>query len=317
MRNKSIIACAGPFCLVALILPLILTTTASASGSPGDAGLLFLRMGMGTREAAMGGSGVAITEGGAAAYWNPSMLAFNEGPGTSLILQQQTWLNSFDYTAAGLTHHGDFGVIGLTFTGLYSEKIDRRGTDNVGMSEGTFSPYDLSFGASYSRRLGQEFSLGVQAKVVYEKIDIYSGSVVLFDLFGTWKLRHLPGMTVALSATNLGGQMTINQEPFDVPQTITLGAAWAPVSGSLADRMTLTADLGFYNDGNNKAHVGGEVKVVPEFALRIGYKVNYENQGVTAGAGFRYKALGLGYAYESISDDALDAGHRFSLELYF
>jgi hypothetical protein len=98
---------------------------------------------------------------------------------------------------------------------------------------------------------------------------------------------------------------------------VTVGLAWAPVSGKLADRLTLTGDVGFYNDGNEKAHLGGEFKVVPELALRLGYKINYDNQGFTAGAGFRFRTVGLGYAFEDVTDSALDPGHRFSLEFFF
>ncbi len=312
MRSKFVIASVGLLGLLALATPQVVL----AAGSPGDAGLLFLRQGMGTREAAMGGSGVAATEGAAAAYWNPSRLAFQPA-GTAVLVQQQTWLEAFDYTAAALVHHGDFGVVGLTFAGLFSDEIERYGADPVGVPEGTFSPYDLAFGASYSRRLGEEFAVGAQAKIVYEKIDIYSGTVFLFDLFATWNLRHLPGVNLAVSATNLGGQMTINEEPFDPPQTVTVGAGWTPQSGPLAHRATVTGDVAFYNDGNERAHVGAEFRVVPQLALRAGYKVNYENQGLTAGAGFRYRQFGVGYAYEDISDDALDPGHRFSVEFLF
>ena len=311
MRNKSNIKGIGLLCLIAVCMPV----AALAGGSPGDAGLLFLRLGLGTREAAMGGAGVASTKGAAAAYWNPTRPAFDP-EGTEVIFQQQSWLGVFDYTAAALTHHGSFGVIGITFMGLFSEEIPRYGLDSTGVPEGSFKPYDLAFGASYSRRLGEEFALGAQAKVVYEKIDIYSGSVILFDLFASWNLSKLPGLSLAVTATNLGGKMTINEEPFAAPRTVTVGGAWTLMSGEL-DRLTVAADVAFFNDGNEKAHVGAEVKLVPELALRLGYRINYESQGLTAGAGFRYGLLGLGYAYEDISDDALDSGHRISLEFFF
>lgn len=312
MREITTIRIVGLVGLLALTWPLAVL----AGGNPGDAGLLFLRQGMGTREAAMGGTGVASTEGAAAAYWNPARLAFS-GEGTSFLLQQQTWLGTFDYTAAALTHHGSFGVIGVTFAGLFSEEIERYGTDPVGVPEGTFSPYDLAFGVSYARGIGEEFAVGLQAKIVYERIDIYSGTLMLYDVFAAWHLRHLPGVALGVSATNLGGQMTINQQPFDPPKAVNVGGAWSPVSGPLADRLTLAGDVGFYNDGEEKAHLGAEWKLVPELALRVGHRFNYENQGLTAGLGFRYASFGLGYAFEDIADAALDPGHRFSLEFYF
>jgi hypothetical protein len=115
MRSATITRILNLVALLALANPL----ASLAAGEPGDAGLLFLRMGMGAREAAMGGSGVASTEGAAAAYWNPARQAF-AGDGTAFLLQQQRWLGLFDYTAAAMTHHGSFGVLGLTFAGLFA-----------------------------------------------------------------------------------------------------------------------------------------------------------------------------------------------------
>lgn len=312
MRNSTLIRSLGLAGLLWLTQPAALL----AGGNPGDAGLLFLRLGMGAREAAMGGTGVASTEGAAAAYWNPARLAF-AGDGTAFLLQQQTWLGAFDYTAAAMVHHGSFGVVGLTFAGFFSESIERFGAEPVGVPEGTFSPYDLAFGASYSRAFGEELAVGLQAKLVYERIDIYSGTVMLYDAFFAWKLRHLPGVALGVSATNLGGDMTINQEPFQPPKAVNVGAGWTARSGPLADRLTVAGDVGFYNDGQEKAHLGGEILVVPELALRLGYRFNYDNQGLTAGAGFRHGTFGIGYAFEDIADNALDPGHRFSLEFFF
>ena len=297
-------------------LLLAIPTAALAGGSPGDAGLLFLRMGMGAREAAMGGTGVASAEGASAAYWNPALLAF-AGDGTSFLLQQQSWMGLFDYTAAAVTHHGSFGVLGLTFAGLFSEKIDRYSSEPVGVPEGTFSAYDLAFGASYSRAFTDELAVGMQAKIVYERIDIYSGTLLIYDVFLAWNLRHMPGLSLGVSATNLGGDMTINQQPFQPPKAVNVGGAWTPHSGRMAHRLTIAGDIGFYKDGQEKAHLGCEVKVVPELALRVGYRFKYENQGLTAGMGLRHGVLGLGYAFENITDSALDPGHRFSLEFFF
>lgn len=315
MRSTTIIRSLGLAILLALILP----DAVMASGSPGDAGLLFLRMGMGTREAAMGGTGVASTEGAAAAYWNPARQAF-AGEGTSFLLQQQRWLGAFDYTALAMIHHGKFGVVGLTVAGLFADAIERRSDADsgpIGALEGTFRAYDLALAASYSRAFGDEMAAGAQVKFVYERIDTFSGNVMLYDVFFAWNLRHLPGASLGVSATNLGGEMTLNQEPFQPPKAVNVGGAWSPQSGALADRLTLAGDVGFYNDGEEKVHLGCEVRVVPELALRLGYRFRYENQGLTAGVGFRYRTFGLGYAFEDIADSALDPGHRISLEFFF
>jgi hypothetical protein len=278
--------------------------------------MLSLRLGVGAREAAMGGAGVASTSGAAAAFWNPALATY-EDQGTSLLLQHHRWFDLFDHNAAALTHRAGAGVIGVTFIGLYSDEIERYGTEQVGVPQGTFSPYDVAFGVSYSRQLSAQFAAGVQAKLLYEKIDIYSDSGLAFDLFIAHRSDVVPGLSVGASATNLGGQMTLDQEPFDLPQMFTLGVAYGPLGGVVANRLMVAGDVALPNDGNAKAHLGAEFKVVPEFSLRGGYRVNYDLQGLTAGAGFAYGVVGLDYAYEEITDEGFAAGHKFSLHVDF
>ncbi len=302
--------------VVLLVGALAATGTVAMAGEPGQAGMLSLRLGVGAREAAMGGAGVASTSGASAAYWNPALATF-EATGTSLMLQHHRWFDLFDHNAAALTHRAGPGVIGVTFIGLYSDEIERYGTEPIGVPQGSFEPYDVAFGASYSRRFNEQFAAGFQLKFLYEKIDIYSDSGVAVDVFVAHRSTVVPGLSVGASATNLGGQMTLNEEPFDLPQMFTLGAAYGPLSGALANHLVVAGDLALPNDGNAKAHLGAEVKVVPEFALRVGYRVNYDSQGLTAGAGFAYGVVGLDYAYEDITAEGLDSGHKFSLRVDF
>jgi hypothetical protein len=302
--------------VVLLIGVMAVISEVAVAGEPGQAGMLFLRLGVGAREAAMGGAGVASTSGAAAASWNPALATY-EAPGTSLLLQHNRWLDLFDYNTFALSHRAGPGAIGVTFIGLYSDEIERYGTEPVGVPQGTFAPYDIAFGVSYSRQLSPQFAAGLQAKFLYEKIDIYSDSGLAFDIFLAHRSAVVPGLSLGASATNLGSQMTLNQEPFDLPRLFTLGVAYGPVSGALANRLVLAGDMAFPNDGNAKAHLGAEVKVVPEFALRVGYRVNYDSQGLTAGAGFAYGVVGLDYAYEDITAEGFESGHKFSLHVDF
>ena len=303
---------------VALVVITLLSgwwTLVQAGGNPGDAGMLSLRLGVGTRESAMGGAGVASTSGAAAAYWNPSRLAFTDQR-TDIILQHYRYLGLFDQEAAALTHRGDWGVLGFLFTGLYSDEIQRYGTEPVGVPEGTFRPYDVTLGASFSRQFGERVAIGAQAKLLYQRIDIYSDTGFAMDLFMTLQ-PVISGLIFGLSATNLGGQMNLNAEPFDLPRTYRVGIAFSPESGFLANRMTLSGDILFPNDNNEKAHVGAEFWLVPQLALRGGTRINYEALSWTAGAGFRLGVVEVGYAYEEIKTEGLDSGHKIALELHY
>lgn len=295
--------------LVALLLAI--GAPLAQAANPGEAGMLSLRVGVGGREAGMGESGVASSRGAAAVYWNPANNVFAEFE-TDLVLQHNRYLGLFSQEAAVIAHKMGQGVLGFMFTGFYSDTIERRSEDNTGIVEGTFKPYDVAFGVSYAYPLGTSFGVGVNAKMVYEKIDIYSDTGLAFDLFVTHK-AVIEGLMFAMSATNLGGKMTLKDQPFDLPQAVRVGAAWTPLIAG--GKLTFAGDVLFPNDTNEKAHVGAEYRLLPEFSLRAGTRVNYDNQGLTAGAGFRAGVLGVDYAYGESTIDGFDDGHKFSLNL--
>ncbi len=292
---------------------LILAAPVAEAANPGEAGMLSLRVGVGGREAGMGETGVASSTGAAAVYWNPANNIFADLE-TELVLQHNSYLGLFNQEAAVVAHRVGKGVLGFLFTGFYSETIERRSEDSTGIVEGSFKPYDVAFGVSYAHPLGESFGVAVNAKMVYEKIDIYSDSGLAFDLFVTHKAL-IDGLMFAASATNLGGQMNLKDQPFDLPTAYRVGAAWSPALGGDNRNLTIAGDVVFPNDTNEKAHVGAEYRLLPEFSLRVGTRINYDNQGLTAGAGFRTGILGVDYAFGESTIDGFDDGHKFSLNL--
>ncbi len=275
--------------------------------------MLSLRIGVGGREAGMGESGVASSRGAAAVYWNPANNVFADFE-TELVLQHHRYLGLFNQEAAIVAHKVGRGVLGFSFTGFYSDTIERRGVDDTGLIKGTFKPYDVALGLSYAHPLGDSFGVGMNVKMVYERIDIYSDTGFALDFFVTHKAM-IEGLMFGASVTNIGGAMTLKDEPFDLPTAARVGMAWTPTTDFLNSKLTMAGDMLFPNDTNNKAHLGAEYRLLPEFALRIGTRVNYENQGLTAGAGFRTGILGVDYAYGESTVEGFDDGHKFSLNL--
>jgi len=303
VRTKLMIAFAWACALAA--------APAAWAGEPGEVGMLSLRMGIGAREAAMGGAAVAASEGAAAIFWNPANNALLDRK-TDLMLQHHDYLGVFKHESAAVAHRAGGGVIGLIFSGLYAEELVRRGEDQVGVPEGTFRPYDVAFGVSYARAFGDRFAAALNAKYIYETIDLYSDSGLAFDLFLTHRTM-IEGFVLGASLTNMGSQMTLRSQPFDLPAAARLGAAWTPDTDWLKSRLTMAADVVFPNDTTEKVHLGAEYRLLTEFALRAGTRVNYENQGLTAGAGFRTGRLSVDYAFEESKVSGFDDGHKFSL----
>lgn len=302
----------GGVLLLALLLVAMLAPLARA-GNPGETGMLSLRIGVGGREAGMGETGVASSHGAAAVYWNPANNVFGD-INTELVLQHNRYLGLFNQEAAAIAHKMGDGVIGFIFTGLYSDTIDRYGTDGTGIPEGSFKPYDVAFGISYAHPIGESFGVGVNAKMIYKSIDIYSDTGMAFDLFVTHKTM-IDGLMLAASMTNIGGDMNLKDDAFPIPTAFRVGAAWTPAIGGDNGKLTLAADVFIPEDTTEKAHVGAEYQLFGEFALRVGTRINYDNQGLTAGAGFRTGILGVDYAYGESQVDGIDEGHKFALNL--
>ena len=302
--------------LTALALGTLLLTSAApaAAGSPGESGFLSLRTAVGAREAAMGGAGVALSRGAAAVYWNPALLAFEEN-GTNLLLQHQRVWGLFDKETACISHRTDLGALGFMFSGLYAEEMDRYEEVNVGVPLGSFRPYQVALGFSYSRMISETFAAGATVKLLHEEIDMFGDTGLAYDLSIAHKAL-IEGLWFGASYCHMGPDLTLNTESYPLPTILRLGAAYDPASDFLADKVTLAGDIVFPNDGNSKAHLGMEYRLVPALALRVGTKIHYKSQGLTAGAGFQRGDITVSYAYEDALNDLAD-GHRFALEMGF
>jgi hypothetical protein len=297
--------------LVVLAFP---CAEAFAGGQPGESGFLSLRLPVGARDTAMGGAGVASAEGASTVFWNPALAAF-EAPGTDLLLQEQRWMGLFDKETLALSHRNDLGNFGLFFSGLYADEIDRYSFDSIGIPEGSFAPYQVAIGLSYAHKITSVLSAGVMLKFLHEEIDVYSGSGYAFD----FSLAHkaiIDGLWFGASITNMGADFTLYENAYKLPTAIRFGFRYDPQIPLFANRVSIAGDIISPNDGNQKAHIGLEYRLVSALALRAGSKINYESQGVTAGAGFTAGNMIVGYAFEDMVND-IDPSHRFSLELRY
>jgi len=292
----------------------LLAAVTCTAGTPGESGFLSLRTAVGAREAAMGGAGVALSRGAAAVYWNPAMMAFAEN-GTDLLVQHQRMWGLFDKETAIVAHRTDMGALGFMFSGLYFEDMERYEEINVGVPLGSFRPYQVALGFSYSRMIVKDFAVGAMIKLLHEEIDVFGDTGLAYDLSVAHK-AIIEGLWFGASLNNLGPDLNLNNAPYPLPTVLRLGMALEPTHPLFAGKVTLAGDVIFPNDGNSKAHLGIEYRLVPALALRAGSRINYTSQGLTAGAGFTRGNITVSYAYEDALNDLGD-GHRFALEMGF
>jgi hypothetical protein len=297
----------GPAVAACALLAAVQPTWAA---DPGDAGALFLRIGMGARASAMGEGYVAVAEDASSVYWNPAAMAAVLG--TNLQFTHDEYFLSVRVEQLALTHETRYGTVGLSFTGMYMDDLERRG-NTPGDPEEKFSVYDASFAFGFARYILPNFSLGATVKPVYQKIDERNASGWAFD-FGIFHVARIDGLKLAAVIGNVGKPMKFISEEYALPRYIKVGGSYERDSAAARGRFLFTLDGVFPNDGDPKQNLGAEYMYRRTLALRAGYKAGYDSQGATFGLGLRYKKLDVDYAMMLVRNDLGDS-HRFSLGL--
>ncbi len=337
MRWKSI--------MVALAVGGIWTSTASAGGDLkiGSSGAQYLRIPVGSRGSAMGGSAVAFAEGVDAFFWNPAGASVMEG--TDLMLSRHQYIADInvDYIAAA-RHVGDAGVLGIT------AKILSMGEEPVtttSFPDGTGETFSSSFsviGLSYARTLTDRVSIGVNTNILYEKIAQQTATGVAVDV----GFRYTPGwhnLTFGGVIKNLGPKMRYDGPGFDlntptgtdpnslphgtrsrsasfeIPSYVQLGGAYR-IMDVQKSMVNVTGTFQSNNFSDDEWRGGVEYAFDQKFFLRGGY--NYSNQkeylfGPSAGAGFVFN-LGdtkVKFDYAWSQSDLFDNDQYFTLQLGF
>jgi hypothetical protein len=301
-RQASVIAAA----LLAFLLPL-----GAWAGEPGSAGLLSLRLGMGARNGAMGETGVANSPDATAAFWNPASLAYVDA--TQISVQHSSHFSLFRKESLALAHPTKWGSFGLHFGGFYPKDELIRTDEPAGVGLGTFQPYTVAVSGSYARAVG-EFSLGVSSRFVYQRIDLYDGMGVAFDIGAAHQSSTIEGLAFGAMVQNLGSDFTLEEDPFPLPTTVRMGGAYLlPITPRMwAQHVLVATDVVLPNDGNGRIHYGAEWQMHSSFALRGGYRQNYESLGLTLGAGFARGPLHIDYAFMDSANE-LEPTQRISL----
>ncbi|MGB2866858.1 MAG: PorV/PorQ family protein [Bacteroidota bacterium] len=333
------------------VLTSALVFQGSVAQKVGTSSLQFLKVMPTARATAMGDAYSTLATGSDAVFWNPAGATIHDGieiTGTYIA-----WL--FDTRQSALASAfslGDWGTLGLQFQYVDYGSIEVTRVENLGFVGGgtdlrynpgltgeTFSPSSYVVGISFARALTDKFSAGVTAKYVNESL--WSASTVtitnatngqqedvntfarlfLFD-FGMQYNTGFRSIRIGVSIQNFGQQVKFARESYPAPLAFRIGLA-ADVIGpnalldqSESNRFTVAYDLFQPNDYSQQMHVGAEYALDEVVFLRAGYKIFYDNDNFTAGAGIRQTVadipLSIDYSYGPMGE-YLPSVHRISL----
>ena len=281
-----------------------------ASGA-GTTGADILNIGVGARAIAMGEAYIALADDASSLYWNPAGLALMQERQASFMYSQQ--LEGLAYQNARIGIPLENGAIGGSLSYLSYGQID--GFDQFGNSIGNQKAYS-GVGTLGAAWLGNQWSVGVNAKGIQETLADESASTFAFD-FGTTVIYPKPvlGGTIRAAAVvqNVGSGMKFLQQTDPLPMKLKLGLAAVQM---MDHHLNLTFDITKPNDGNATYQGGAEYWLGEHLALRTGYAVNQlEGMGVRAGIGLRLKSLSFDYAYAGFGE--LGITHRYEISFRF
>lgn len=309
-----------------------------------------LRIPIGGRYLAMGGSNVASVVGLESIYWNPAGVALSPNSADAMFSYRK-YIADMSMNYLAVSGKLGFGTVGLSFRDLSIGNINVTTMDQPDGTGEIISPTYFVLGLTYSNQLSDRVSIGANFNLINESWARVSAvgfsvdmGVIYKDLFG------VPDFAVGVVVKNLGGTMAysgnglwvqaeasnsgrgptyyqIAAQSFDLPSEISIGLSYS---------RNLNADnkLSFSGAFVNNNYTYDDYKVGLEYSFRDilyvrgGYLFSPQStddtpniyQDFTAGFGLNLASftsldLELDYAYVPVK--YFDANHAFTLRIGF
>ncbi len=287
-----------------------------------QAGFKFLAIGVGARNTAMGGAAVTNEGDAASLFWNPAGIASIDG--RSVFVGYTSWIvETSQQAAAAVLSLGKLGSIGVSVLMMDYGVIKGTAISNndIGyINTGNLKPSSYSMGLTYARKLTDKFQFALTTKYCREDLTVMAQDVMAFD-FGTIYHAGAHGIKIAVTMQNfVFKQPKYVSEEFMLPLTFRVGFAGDILSltgiESETSRLDLVIEATKPRDFSERVHLGSEYWYRNTFALRGGYRFNYDSEGLTLGLGVKMQSFEIGYSYADFGDH-LGNVSRLSAEIQF
>jgi len=289
--------------MIGIILLLAGSGTAGVYRDAGSGLYPFLKMDVGARAAALGGTG-AVNGGVLSIFTNPALIA-SEGPSMSAGHNQWYGETTQNYLAAVAGIGGSF-TGSLALRSVSTMNLEYRETPSSDPID-TFNAYDFSFNGAVAASFGN-FDAGIGLKVIHEKIWLESSNGWAADIGICY--NPAPGLILTGAYLHSGPAVTMADTEFRFPRTWVFASRWT--LGVPLGTAAVSAQVMRPLDNRTRAGFGLEYCPVQWAALRGGWKLNDESSSLSAGAGLSSSGWGLDYAFVP-GDYSLGTSHRFTL----
>jgi hypothetical protein len=229
----------------------------------------------------------------------------------SLSVQHNLWLvdtscSQIVYSNGNRNRH--FGLAGRI---LDYGQIDTY--DDTATLIGNYHPLDANLLVNFAYRLLPDHMLGLNAGLIYEKLDTASSYGISADL-GYMFLPPFTNSVLFASVRNIGITSKMENEAIKLPFTFETGIGYSvPMENK---QLTLQLAIDKPIDTDLRFTASTEFSLWQVLALRLGYKGNHDEEGLTAGIGINLQKLEIDYGWTSFSDRLNDT-HAFGITYNF
>ena len=296
----------------------------------GTSSLTFLKIGVGSRAAAMGGAFVGVADDASCLYWNPAGAA--QMKQSEFYSSRIKWPAGIDYDFFGIVYKLSSNYsFGLSAGFLHSEAMD---VTTEYMPHGTGEKFyfnDMSIAATISQKITEQFSWGFTAKYVEEQIADVSSHTALVDI-GTFYWTGFKSLRFAVSLTNFGSEATfsgkyakplleggtidMDYKGFSLPTIFRIGTTMEIIDNP-RNKMTISAQLNHPVDNAETFSIGVENRIAQRVFLRGGINLNNPEESFNVGFGLllpiQKSSLSFDYSYSRMH--YLTDIQRFTLKI--
>ena len=284
-------------------------------------GYQFLKINPGARGAAMGGAVVTLEGDATTVFWNPAGITSIEE--RSVFVGYTSWFADMQHLAfSAAINLGDYGIVGINAVNMDYGDIKGTAISNseLGYDDtGNLDVKELAIGLTYGRKFSDRFGVGLTIKYVSQDLIARNSSVIAFDI-GTIYNTLWNDVKIAVSIQHFSGQLKYIDENFELPLTFRVGISMNALGltdiPSEIHKLTVALEGVNPRDFSERIHIGSEYVFRKMFALRAGYKFNYDLESFSFGAGLMYSGIQVDYSYSDFGS-IFGSINRISLVLNF
>lgn len=277
-----------------ILVGMLVVGVLAATGlfAAGTSGAVVLSFPVGARAIGMAEAFTAVTGDVAGLHYNPANIANLQDKMGSVFYRRGIADDNFGVIDVGMPIANGALAGTIKYYGLGELQL----ITDLGEERTVNGETDIVVQGTFARFTPSGFGFGVSAFFLNSSlVGEFSGTAFGGSL-GVLYVKD--ALSIGASVLNLGTALKYRAdgEADSLPMTIRAGGAYK------MDKLTVAADIVKPNDGSVKEHIGLEYLLGDMIAVRGGYKVGYDLDGLTAGFGVKLDNITVDYALGMMSE---------------